>query len=285
MSVSASTKAGATERSVLKTCVLKTCGLKSCVVNDTTSEPDRSESATKGWDRAPNVGGVRILVVDDESELAEAIAASLRREGYAVDVANDAHGALDRLMLNPYDLVTLDLTLPDIDGREVCRLIRTDSRYDPSTRILMVTARDEVADRVAGLDDGADDYLVKPFALAELSARVRSLLRRETIGDDAVLEVARLRLDTARRTVTWDGIPIDLTTKEFALLRYFMSHPGSVLSQERLLEHVWDEMVDPFTNTVRVTVGTLRRKLSSATDQPLIETVIGAGYRLIDPRA
>ncbi len=226
---------------------------------------------------------MRILVVDDEPELADAIAGSLRREGYAVDVVNDAHGALDRLMLNPYDLVTLDLTLPDLDGREVCRLIRTDPRYDPSTRVLMVTARDEVADRVAGLDDGADDYLIKPFALAELSARVRSLLRREMTGEDSILEVDDLVLDTARRRVTWAGIPIDLTTKEFALLRYFMTNVGSVLSQERLLEHVWDEMVDPFTNTVRVTVGTLRRKLAAATDTALIETVIGAGYRLVDP--
>ncbi len=228
---------------------------------------------------------MRILVVDDEPELAEAIAGSLRREGYAVDVAHDAHSALDRLMLNPYDLVTLDLTLPDLDGREVCRLIRTDARYDPSTRVLMVTARDEIADRVAGLDDGADDYLVKPFALAELSARVRSLLRREVSGEDAILQVADLRLDTAKRTVGWSGVPIELTTKEFALLRYFMTNAGSVLSQERLLEHVWDEMVDPFTNTVRVTVGTLRRKLAAATDVALIETVIGAGYRLVDPGA
>ncbi len=226
---------------------------------------------------------MRILVVDDEVELAEAIATALRRDGYAVDVANDGHGALDRLMLNPYDLVTLDLTLPDLDGREVCRLIRSDARYDPSTRVLMVTARDEVADRVAGLDDGADDYLVKPFALAELSARVRSLLRRETSGDDAVLVVDRLRLDTARHIVAWDGVPIELTAKEFSLLRYFMINQGKVLSQERLLEHVWDEMTDPFTNTVRVTVGTLRRKLSAATDLTLIETVIGAGYRLVDP--
>lgn len=226
---------------------------------------------------------MRILVVDDEEELAEAIATSLRREGYAVDVANDGHGALDRLMLNPYDLVTLDLTLPDLDGREVCRLIRTDARFDPATRVLMVTARDDIEERVAGLDDGADDYLVKPFALRELSARVRSLLRRETSGADSVIQVGDLTLDTARQIVEWARTPVDLTTKEFALLRYFMSHPGEVLSQERLLEHVWDEAMDPFTNTVRVTVGTLRRKLTDVADQQLIETVIGSGYRLIDP--
>ncbi len=225
---------------------------------------------------------MRILVVDDETDLANAIAAYLRREGYAVDVAVDGEGALDRLMINPYDLVTLDLTLPDIDGREICRLIRSDPRFDPATRILMVTARDAVEERVAGLDDGADDYLVKPFALPELSARVRTLLRRDTSGNDAVLAVGRLTLDTARHVVAWDGSEISLTTKEFALLRYFMQHPGDVLSQERLLEHVWDEAMDPFTNTVRVTVGTLRRKLTNASEIQHIETVIGAGYRLLD---
>lgn len=225
---------------------------------------------------------MRILVVDDEVDLADAIATSLRREGYAVDVAYDGQGALDRLMINAYDVVSLDLTLPDIDGREVCRLIRTDPQFDATTRVLMVTARDGVEDRVAGLDEGADDYLVKPFALRELSARIRSLLRRETSGSDAVLAVGELELDTARQTVTWAKGPVDLTTKEFALLRYFMSHPGEVLSQERLLEHVWDEAMDPFTNTVRVTVGTLRRKLTDASDLALIETVIGAGYRLVE---
>ncbi|MEM9135158.1 MAG: response regulator transcription factor [Actinomycetota bacterium] len=225
---------------------------------------------------------MRILVVDDEEALASAVAASLRREGYAVDVSNDGQGALDRLAVTPYDLVTLDLNLPDIDGREICRIIRTDERFDPATRILMLTGRDSLDDRVAGLDDGADDYLVKPFALRELSARVRTLLRRETSGADAVLTVGGLRMDTARQVVAWGEQTIDLTTKEFALLRYFMAHPGEVLSQERLLEHVWDEMVDPFTNTARVTVGTLRRKLQATSGETHIETVIGSGYRLIE---
>jgi DNA-binding response OmpR family regulator len=226
---------------------------------------------------------MRILVVDDEPDLADAIAGLLRREGYAVDVANAGQDALDRLIVNPYDLVLLDLTLPDIDGLEVCRLIRNDPQFDPTTRILMVTARDGVEERVRGLDDGADDYLVKPFALPELSARVRTLLRRETSGQDAVYEADALRLDTARQRVTWDGADVDLTTKEFSLLRYFMTHEGEVLSQERLLEHVWDEMLDPFTNTARVTVGTLRRKLAAATGLTLIETVIGSGYRFVPP--
>ncbi len=228
---------------------------------------------------------MRLLVVDDEEDLAEAVAEALRREGYAVDVAHTGQDALDRLIINPYDLVLLDLTLPDIDGIEVCRLIRTDAMFDPSTRVLMITARDSVADRVAGLDQGADDYLVKPFALPELSARVRTLLRRETTGGDAVLLAGELALDTARQLVSWNGQLIELTTKEFSLLRYFMSHQGEVLSQERLLEHVWDEMLDPFTNTARVTVGTLRRKLNAATGESFIETVIGSGYRFVAPES
>lgn len=225
---------------------------------------------------------MRILVVDDERDLVTAVAGILRRDGYAVDEAYDGQSALDRLAVNEYDLVTLDLNLPDIDGREVCRVVRSGGRFDPSTRILMLTGRDSVDDRVAGLDDGADDYLVKPFSLRELSARVRTLLRRDTAGTDSILRVRGLELDAARHVVTWEGQVIEMTTKEFALLRYFMSRPGEVLSQEVLLEHVWDEMIDPFTNTARVTVGTLRRKLTAATGQAMIETVIGAGYRLVD---
>ena len=222
-------------------------------------------------------------MVDDEADLADAVAAALRREGYAVDVAHDGDAALDRLATTPYDLVTLDLTMPGSDGREVCRRIRHDPALDPATRVLMVTARDSVDDRVAGLDAGADDYLVKPFALRELSARVRSLLRRETSGSGAVLRVGDVEVDTAARRVTRGGRIVELTNKEFGVLRYLATHPGEVVSQERLLEHVWDEAADPFTNTVRVTVGTLRRKLAAVDDAPVIETVIGAGYRLLDP--
>ncbi len=231
---------------------------------------------------------MRILVVEDEVELADAIAKGLRREGYAVDVATDGAGAVDRLSLSPYDLITLDLNLPDMDGLELAQRVRTDPMLspvddEPAPRILMLTARDGVGERVTGLDEGADDYLVKPFAFTELSARVRSLLRRDAGRSGAVLDVGELSLDTARFEATRRGRLLDLTAKEFALLRYFMTHAGDVLSQERLLEHVWDENVDPFTNTVRVTVGTLRRKLSRDDDPgPPIETIIGAGYRL-DP--
>jgi DNA-binding response OmpR family regulator len=225
---------------------------------------------------------MRLLVVDDESELAEAVARGLRRDGYAVDLAFDGSEALEKLAVNEYDLVCLDLTMPGIGGREVCRRIRTEPLPGPPPRVLMLTARDSLEDRVAGLDDGADDYLVKPFAFPELLARVRSLLRRDGGTTTAVLTVADLELDSARHAVTRGTRPLELTAKEFALLRYFMAHAGEVLSQETLLEHVWDEFADPFTNTVRVTVGTLRRKLAIDDEPQLIETVVGRGYKLRD---
>jgi DNA-binding response OmpR family regulator len=227
------------------------------------------------------VAAVRLLVVEDEKDLAEAVARGLRREGYAVDIAFDGEEAIEKLSYSEYDLVCLDLTLPKVDGREVCRHIRDGSTASSGARVLMLTARDAIEDRVAGLDDGADDYLVKPYAFAELTARVRTLLRRDAGKSGAVLEVGDLQLDTARR-MAWRGArELELTAKEFALLRYFMSRAGEVLSTEDLLEHVWDEFTDPFTNTVRVTVGTLRRKLSAGGEPPLIETLIGSGYRLV----
>lgn len=251
------------------------------------AELGRSRTVSPSFRSLPvRSASVRILVVEDEVDLAQAIAVGLRREGYAVDVANDCAGAVDRLGVSSYDLVTLDLNLPDGDGLDLANRIRTDADLAPIDggdvpRILMVTARDAVNERVAGLDEGADDYLVKPFAFSELSARVRSLLRRPAARSGAQLVVGELVLDTARFEATRRGRLLDLTAKEFALLRYFMSHAGEVLSQERLLEHVWDENADPLTNTVRVTVGTLRRKLTRDDDaEPPIETVIGAGYRL-----
>ncbi len=225
---------------------------------------------------------MRVLVVDDEVDLAEAIARGLRRDGYAVDVAFGGDEAVDKLRVNAYDLVCLDLTMPDLDGLDVCRWIRGPEGPDETPRVLMLTARDSLADRVAGLDEGADDYLVKPFAFDELRARVRSLLRREGARTGSLLTVGDLDLDDARHEARRGGTLLDLTAKEFALLRYFMTRAGEVLSQEDLLEHVWDEHADPFTNTVRVTVGTLRRKLERSGEASPIETVIGRGYRLLD---
>ncbi len=227
---------------------------------------------------------MRVLVVDDEPDLVEAVARGLRREGYAVDVAYDGETALDKAGFTGYDLICLDLTLPGADGLEVCERLRAASAGVPP-RVLMLTARDSIADRIAGLDRGADDYLVKPFAFDELLARVRSLLRRDAGRTTAVMRVGDIALDDARRRARRGDRPLDLTAKEFALLRYFMTRPEQVLSAEHLLEHVWDEHADPFTNTVRVTVGTLRRKLTEAGEPSSIETVIGSGYRLRDPGA
>jgi DNA-binding response OmpR family regulator len=222
---------------------------------------------------------VRLLVVEDEPDLANAIARGLRRDGHAVDVALTAVDADLKLRTAGYDLVCLDWSLPDGSGITLCRQLVTGelpTLEGERPRILMLTARDGVEDRVTGLDSGADDYLVKPFAFAELSARVRALLRRDE-RVDPVLEVGPLRLDPARFEASRGGQVLELTAKEFSLLHYFMSHAGHVLSQEHLLEHVWDEMADPMTNVVRVTVSNLRKKLG---DPPLIETIAGRGYRL-----
>ena len=225
---------------------------------------------------------MRVLVVEDEAALAEAVAEGLRHDGYAVDVAASGEVATAYLHADRYDLVTLDLTLPPPgpDGPELCRRLHAGALGDPDTRVLMVTARDTVGDRVAGLDGGADDYLVKPFALDELRARIRCLLRRAPSGGTAAVVVGRLVVDTAAMSASWEGIAVDLTPKEFAVLRYLALRPGAVVSQEELLEHVWDRNADPFTHTVRVTVGNLRRKLATLGSSSPIETVVGCGYRL-----
>ena len=225
---------------------------------------------------------MRILVVEDEHDLADAVARGLRNDGYATDVAYDGDEAMAKIEVNDYDLICLDLNLPGVDGRTIARSIRAGQIQLPGEqpRILMLTARGEASDRIGGLDGGADDYVVKPFDFDELRARVRALLRRDAGRSTALLRVGSLELDTARHEARRDGRPLPLSPKEFALLRYFMSDPGAVFSQEDLLEHVWDENADPFTKTVRVTVMTLRRKLEAEGDEQPIETVVGSGYRL-----
>jgi DNA-binding response OmpR family regulator len=253
-------------------------------------QPGPKPRVKVGWEIAESassapgdtVAPVRILVVDDEVDLAEAIGRGLRREGYAVDLAFDGEEALEKAAVNAYDLICLDVTMPRMDGLEVCQRLRDEPHHGEAPRVLMLTARDSIDDRILGLDSGADDYLVKPFAFGELAARVRSLLRRDASKGTSVLRVGPLELDAARHSARRAERELDLTAKEFALLRYFMAHPGEVVSQEELLEHVWDEHADPFTNTVRVTVGTLRRKVTIDDEEALIETVIGRGYRLRD---
>ena len=225
---------------------------------------------------------MRILVVDDEPDLVAALARGLKREGYAVDTATSGEEALAKASWNPYDLVCLDLNMPDLDGLEVCDSLRTSSFQGITPRVLMLTARDTIEDRIQGLDVGADDYLVKPFSFEELAARVRSLLRRDSGRTGSVIEIGPLQVDTSRHIAKRGERLLELTSKEFTLLRYFMSKPGQVISQSELLDHVWDEHADPVTNTVRVTVGTLRRKISVDDEVDLIETVVGSGYRLLE---
>ncbi|WP_232665935.1 response regulator transcription factor [Pseudonocardia sp. TRM90224] len=225
---------------------------------------------------------MRLLVVEDESDLAVALVAGLGRAGYAVDTAATGAEALEKLGGTDYDLMVLDINLPDIDGFTLCRRIRADTDA-ADLRILMLTARGGLPDRIRGLDEGADDYLVKPFALAELLARIRALLRRDTGGGSAVLEVGDIVLDDGRSWARRGERELSLTRKEFAVLRYLMTRAGHVISAEELLDHVWDENTDPFTQTVRVTVGTLRRKLVVGDEPPVLETVIGRGYRIREP--
>jgi DNA-binding response OmpR family regulator len=224
---------------------------------------------------------MRLLVVEDDVDLAAALVAGLARAGYAVDVAHTGAEALEKATITAYDLMVLDVNLPDTDGFTVCRRVRRGAA--PELRVLMLTARSGLPDRIRGLDEGADDYLVKPFALGELLARIRALLRREVTRGTAVWELGDLVLDDARNWARRGNRELPLTRKEFAVLRYLMSRPGHVVSAEELLDHVWDENADPFTQTVRVTVGTLRRKLSVADEPPVLETVIGRGYRIREP--
>jgi DNA-binding response OmpR family regulator len=242
------------------------------------------ESEALGGERGPEAADVaghddgavpqRVLIVDDDRAIRESLARALELEGYEVDVVVDGVDALARTRRETFDALVVDVMMPGIDGLGVCRVLRADGDRTP---VLMLTARVETPDRVAGLDAGADDYLPKPFAFDELVARVRALGRRATPPAPPVLTAGDVALDPARRVVSRAGKPVDLTRKEFGVLEVLLSARGAVISSEELLERVWDANADPFTTTVRVTVMTLRKKLG---DPPLIETVVGAGYRV-----
>ncbi len=226
---------------------------------------------------------MRVLIIEDEEGLVSALRIGLQREGYAVDAALTEAEAAERLAINEYDVVLVDVTLPDGDGLDFARRLRAGGVPAVSgrdIRIVMLTALGTLPDRVRGLDAGADDYIVKPFALAELTARLRAVLRRETRGESSVLRVGDIRLDTARQMVHRGEREVDLTLKEFSVLRFLMSRPDHVVPAEQILEHVWDENADPFTQTVRVTIGTLRRKLTVDGELQVLHTLVGRGYRL-----
>ncbi|MFJ6405398.1 response regulator transcription factor [Streptomyces hydrogenans] len=220
---------------------------------------------------------MRVLVVEDARTLAEVVAEGLRDQGMAVDVAHDGLAAAERLDLNAYDVVLLDRDLPGIHGDALCQMI---TERDERPMVLMLTAAGAPGDRVSGLTLGADDYLAKPFHFPELILRVRSLARRRPTARARTLRAAGLELDPVRRTVLRDGRPLDLSVKEFAVLEALLRAAPGFLSTEELLEQVWDENADPFTHTVTVTVGRLRRKLG---EPPVIATTPGVGYRVADP--
>jgi DNA-binding response OmpR family regulator len=220
---------------------------------------------------------MRILVVDDDRRLCGVIKRGLVEEGYAVDLAYDGEDGEYLGEVNPYDVIILDIMLPNKDGIQVCRELRA---RKVTTPIMMLTARDAVEDRVKGLDTGADDYLVKPFAFSELLARVRALLRRDGMSRSPELRVADLTLNTLTRHVWRGERPVELTTKEYVILEYLMRHPDAVVTRTMIEEHAWDYDFDSLSNLVDVYINRLRRKIDIEGEESLIQTVRGAGYRL-----
>jgi DNA-binding response OmpR family regulator len=221
---------------------------------------------------------MRILIVEDNRRLNNSLKMSLVEDGYAVDAAYDGEEGQDLAEMTPYDAIILDIMLPKKDGIEVCRDLRS---RRVNTPILMLTARDTIEDRVLGLDSGADDYLVKPFALNELRARLRALLRRDAPDKSGLLTVGDLVLDPANHHVERSGQSIELTAKEFALLEYFMRNPGRLITREMAEDHIWNYDFEGTSNVVDVYVRRLRRKIDDPSPVKLFETVRGAGYRLV----
>ena len=218
---------------------------------------------------------MHILVIEDERSLCETIVRSLRRLAYSVDFCYDGNKAIELLFAERYDLVLLDLNLPGADGMTVLRTLR---QTDRDTKVLILSARSEVADKVEGLDAGANDYLSKPFHLDELEARIRSLTRRQFTQNDLILTCGRVAFDTKSRTATAGGQALTLTRKEMGILEYLLLNQGRPVSQEELIDHVWDNSVDNFSNSIRVHISALRKKLRTALGYDPIRNRIGEGY-------
>ncbi len=225
---------------------------------------------------------MRLLVVEDEKRLAAGLRKGLQAEGFAVDVVHTGTDGIWMARENPFDAIVLDIMLPGANGYQVCRTLRSEGNWTP---ILMLTAKDGIADEVDGLDAGADDYLSKPFSYAVLIARLRALLRRGARPRPTVLEAGDLRLDPAARRVWQSGVEIPFTAREFAVLEFFVHHPDEVLTKKDILDHVWDFDFDGDPNIIEVYVRRLRAKLQCSASGPVIETIRGAGYRLVVDRA
>jgi len=220
---------------------------------------------------------MRILVVEDEHLIANSIKKGLEQEKYAVDVAYAGNQGFDLASTEDYDLLILDLMLPEMDGLTICKELRAKQIHTP---ILMLTAKGQIQDKVLGLDSGADDYLTKPFSFEELLARIRALGRRPKNGLDTILTVEDLRLDPKNFSLTRNDKPIQLSSKEFSLLEYLMRHAGKILTKEQIINHVWDYDSDILPNTVEVYIKNLRNKIDTSGEKPLINTIRGFGYRL-----
>lgn len=218
---------------------------------------------------------MRILVIEDELDLLESIVEGLKIDGYAVDGCDNGKDAYEMAFVENYDLIVLDLNLPEMDGIDVLKEIR---KTNEEIKILILTARSHIRDKVKGLDLGANDYLTKPFHFEELEARIRSLLRRKFIQQDVILSCGSISLDTAARSVTINGEPLTLTRKELSILEYFLLNRGRVISQEELIDHVWDSSVDSFSSVIRVHIASLRKKLREALNYDPIGNKIGEGY-------
>ena len=222
---------------------------------------------------------MHILIIEDEAQLCRSIAEGLRMNGYETDTCFDGNEGLELCMTENYDLILLDLNLPGIDGLEILRQFRD---FNSTTPVLILSARGQIQDKVEGLDLGANDYLTKPFHFEELEARIRSLTRRKFIQEDICLKCGRITFDTRTRKASIDDIPLSLTRKESALLEYFLLHQGRIISQEEMIEHLWDGSVNSFSNSIRVHISSLRKKLRTALGSDPIQNKVGQGYILTE---